>query len=286
MDPAFGEEDGGDPGSGRGSRVIRHVIALVLVLIAVGGLSYGAWYGFQSWQTRGGEGLAPMIRADAGPTRVRPEQPGGIVIPHQNREILNDLGGDGAPATAERLLPPPEQPVARPVPTQAAALAPAPVPAATTVAATRPAAPAPQPVAVERNADEKQATAAIVPPVPAPRPQLAQAPAESAPQLNTAPAAQAAPSRPAEFTSVGALMAAHRVQLAAVDSEEAARRAWLRYQGLYPEALADLSLLVQRVVVNNRTYFRVQGGPLNAAGARRTCEKVKARGADCLVVRP
>ena len=124
----------------------------------------------------------------------------------------------------------------------------------------------------------KQPSAA---PVPPPRPQLAQAP-----ELNTTPAAQAAPGRPAEFTAPGALLSSHRVQLAAVDSEEAARRAWLRYQGLYPEQLSDLSLLVQRVIVNSRTYFRVQGGPLDAAAARRTCEQVKARGADCLVVRP
>jgi len=293
MDPPYAEDDGASKRGG-GSRLIRHMIALVLVLIAIGGLAYAAWFGYKTWRAQGSEGLAPVIQADAGPTRVRPDQPGGIVIPHQERLVLHDLGGGGASVSAESLLPPPEEPLPRPqatpayaaaaAPIQTAAVAvtppqPAPAPAQSAVAIATPPVPQPSPVAA-RDAGDKQPTIAT----PATG-QVAQG-NEPPPQLITRPAAEAAPAQGAEFVSVGNLMRYHRVQLAAVDSEESARRAWLRYQGLYQDVLGELRLVVQQVEVNNRTYFRVQGGPLEADSAGRACQVIKSRGADCLVVRP
>ncbi len=307
MDPPYAEDEGGVKKSGS-SRLIRHAIALFLVLVAVAGLGYAAWFGYKTWRAQGSEGLAPVIEADAGPTRVRPEQPGGIVIPHQDRLVLNDLNGGGASVTAESLLPPPEEPLPRPTPAVAStqpAPAPAPQPAPAYAAAESGAAPV-QTAAVAAPAPAQPAQTvgqvAVTPPIPQPSPvaernaeektpavaapaanQVAQS-AEPAPQLNTGPATEAAPAP--EFVSVNSLMRAHRVQLAAVDSEESARRAWLRYQGLYQDLLGELSLLVQQVEVNNRTFFRVQGGPLQADSAGRICQAIKSRGADCLVVRP
>ena len=285
MDPPYADEERASKRSG-GARVIRHVVALGLVVVAIGGLAYAGWFGYNSWRARGSEGLAPIIQADAGPTRVRPEQPGGLVIPHQDRLVLHDLNGGGASVSAETLLPPPEEPMPRPVavaapaPAYAAAEAPPPAapiaPAPTAAVQTAAVAPAPaQPSPVARDAEVKVPTVAA--------PEIAQA-AEPPPELITRPAAEAAPAP--ELVPVGNLMRSHRVQLAAVDSEESARRAWLRYQGLYQDLLGDLSLLVQQVEVNNRTYFRVQGGPLNGDSAGRICQSIKSRGADCLVVRP
>ncbi len=299
MDPPYADEGSGGR-KGGGSRLIRHVIALALVIVAIAGLGYAAWFGYKTWRAQGSEGLAPVIQADTSPTRVRPEQPGGIVIPHQERLVLHDLAGGGAGVSAETLLPPPEEPLPRPTP--AVATTPAAVPPAAYEAAEAPAAPVqavaaptPQPArtvepvaatppvpqsspVAERNIGEKQPTIAAAA-------QVAQS-SEPAPELITRPAAEAAPAQAPEFVSVNSLLRAHRVQLAAVDSEESARRAWLRYQGLYQDLLGDLSLLVQQVEVNNRTYFRVQGGPLQADSAGRICQAIKSRGADCLVVRP
>jgi hypothetical protein len=291
MDPPYPEDD--KPSRKGGVRVIRHVIALSLVLVTIGGLATAGWFGFKTWRARGSEGLAPVIQAEAGPTRVRPEQPGGLVIPHQDRLVLHDLNGGGASISAESLLPPPEEPLPRPqvalavaeVATPAyapAAGAPAdePVTAAPAqVAAVIAAPPVPEPSTVAEIEPEVEVPAAAVPVVE----QVAQA-NEPPPELVTRPAAEATPTP--EFVSVASLMRAHRIQLAAVDSEESARRAWLRYQGLYQDVLGDLSLLVQQVEVNNRTYFRVQGGPLEAGNAGQICQAIKSRGADCLVVRP
>jgi hypothetical protein len=60
----------------------------------------------------------PLIKADPNPIKVKPEQPGGLVVPDRNVMIYNERPG-GPPV--EKLLPPPEQPAARPVTPPAAA---------------------------------------------------------------------------------------------------------------------------------------------------------------------
>jgi hypothetical protein len=54
----------------------------------------------------------PLIKADPNPIKVKPEQPGGLVVPDRNMMIFNERPG-GPPV--EKLLPPPEQPAARSV---------------------------------------------------------------------------------------------------------------------------------------------------------------------------
>ena len=66
----------------------------------------------------GGAGDIPLIRADTRPMRVKPENPGGMQIP--DRDML--IYGQQRPQV-EHLLPPPEQPMARPSPASAASAA-------------------------------------------------------------------------------------------------------------------------------------------------------------------
>jgi hypothetical protein len=60
---------------------------------------------------------APLIRADPNPIKVKPDQPGGLVVPDRNMMIYNERPG-GPPV--ENLLPPPETPAVRPVAPQSA----------------------------------------------------------------------------------------------------------------------------------------------------------------------
>ncbi len=55
----------------------------------------------------------PLIRADAQPSKVRPDRPGGMEVPDRDKLIYSERSG-GPPV--ERLLPPPEQPGPRPPP--------------------------------------------------------------------------------------------------------------------------------------------------------------------------
>jgi hypothetical protein len=75
----------------------------------------------------------PLIKADPQPIKVKPDQPGGLVVPDRNMLIYSERAG-GPPV--EKLLPPPEQPAARAVTPPPAA------PPQPQVAAAPPAAPA------------------------------------------------------------------------------------------------------------------------------------------------
>src|SRR5690606_36884550 len=67
------------------------------------------WYTY-SWGT--GQVTSdefPVVRAEPMPEKVRPEQPGGLDVPHQGIAVLNN-DGDQTPQVGERLLPRPEIP--------------------------------------------------------------------------------------------------------------------------------------------------------------------------------
>ena len=95
----------------------------------------------------------PLITASAEPWKVRPDDPGGLKIPNQGTLIYETLSTAEPEEAPERVLPPPEEPLAppKPEPDSAEALAVAGSGADTAVAALEPDAggveePAPVPV--------------------------------------------------------------------------------------------------------------------------------------------
>ncbi|MGF6231902.1 hypothetical protein QFZ27_005857 [Inquilinus ginsengisoli] len=149
------------------------------------------------------EGGVPIIRADRTEFRTRPEQPGGIDIPNQDRLVLQDLGRRQAPVNVATVLPPPEQPMPRPV--QAGTDQRGwrlPLPAAASGAGVveillaRPAEAAPPPEPVAQPAPEPVAAApagADPAPIADPAPVQTAALAPAAPVEPITPAPQAAP---------------------------------------------------------------------------------------------
>jgi hypothetical protein len=83
---------------------------LLLVAVMLGGAGgFGIWFAF----------LAPtpvptvepvLINADRSPTRIAPEDPGGMEVPHQERMVLEDFEDRGPPVEAS-VRPQPERPV-------------------------------------------------------------------------------------------------------------------------------------------------------------------------------
>ena len=86
---------------------LRFVFAVgILILFAT-----VSWLLFR-WSTQSVTSTVPHIQADPNPFKVRPDNPGGLVIPHQDKLVYGRLGHDahqGAPV--EHVLPPPEQPI-------------------------------------------------------------------------------------------------------------------------------------------------------------------------------
>lgn len=168
----------------------RGLFSLLIVIAAVGAFCLLIWFVYTQGRRAGTEVVAPVIHADAGPTKVKPESPGGMDVPNQDRLIYERLrndkdGGDGV----EHLLPPPETPMDRPQ-------APPPAPAQTARADDEEAPPAPAVGAPATGAPAAPSSAA---PVTA-RPDAAPAQAVPAPAPAPAPAPTPAPA-PARVAS-------------------------------------------------------------------------------------
>jgi hypothetical protein len=273
------------------------------ILAVVGLMAFFAivWFAWSSSQTTTGEGGMPLIKADNAPVKMRPEQPGGMAVPHQDKLIYDRLKADTGnteTAAVERLLPPPENPLPRPEAPpppeaieepSAADMPPAAAGAQVPLIHSMPNSeqpglsetPAPPPVA---------ATPAPPPPVvaarPAPPPPQAVAPPRAVSPPPPAPAQTAAlppPSAPPAASSGGG---SFRLQIASVKSEDAARAEFQRLQKRYPDALGGLGVAYVRVDLGDKgIYYRVQAGPVDEARATSICSSLKSQSVGCILVR-
>ena len=63
----------------------RRSLAAVLLALAVMGLfAGGLWVAYKIGTRHHGDGMVPLLRAAPGPTRIKPENPGGMPVPDQN----------------------------------------------------------------------------------------------------------------------------------------------------------------------------------------------------------
>lgn len=302
-EPAFDEMTEDTPDGGDETRSRGRFWPAIGVLFALGAFGGVVWYAY-TWDEGAVEvAELPVVRAEPGPIKSRPEDPGGLEVPYQDQLVLNEPTPDPDRPQVERLLPPPETPLP-----PAALTAPPPPPAESAAepeAVTTEAGPAAGPAADDTDAapaepealpaapaDESIAEAEPVPAAPAPLPEPA--PAAEAP---AAPAA-AAPSPPTESQtaartpesapSASAPAAGDFVvQLASLKQRAGVEVEWTRLQKAYPDLLGTKRLRVEQVDLGTRgTFYRVQAGFFaERAGAEALCAQLKARQQDCLVSR-
>ena len=260
----------------------------------------------------------PVIHAEEKPFKVRPENPGGMDIPHQDKLIYQRLRGEERPIKVERLLSEPEKPLPPPEP---APLPTEPNPGTTPVAGgdTDPAAAdAIERSIVERgliqppgaDATEPGAEEGMLPedaadgetadgeaagsksatgiPVPQPRPSTRSGQtAALAPPPAPATAAATAPASPTPPPAAAA-SGSFRIQLGAFASPDKVDAEWRRLQAQHPGLLGALKPESSRVEVPDRgTLYRLRAGPIEGEDrARALCQDLVRRGAGCLVVQP
>ncbi len=213
--------------------------------------------------TSGSPEAVPLIRADNSPTKVKPDQPGGMTVPDQNVSLYNEKPG-GPPV--EKLLPGPEQPMPRPT-------SPPKETATPSSPATAPAAPAPD--STTTSAPATTSAKPVAPSKPAPAAKESSAVKEAAAILGAAPSATPKPGGPV------------RVQLGSLRSADAAREEWARLKREQPELLGKLSAIAVRADLGDKgIYYRVQAGPLSdGAAAERLCGELRQHKIGCTLAR-
>jgi len=279
------------------------------------------WYAYDQGLQRGTESSAPLIRADPNPIKVRPEQPGGLEVPNQDKLVYEAMRPGSADANrVERLLPPPERPVDPPAPpmlapsllppapplpvtqptgeatvpieeSQPTAIPPArivtPAPAPSIPRPEEPPAPPPAPPMTLPSTAAEPSPAPVPAPAPPPPPApVAQAPAPAAAPPPSAPPPSAPP--PASPAPSAPAAGNFRIQLGALREEAAAETEWARLKRRYPEELGALDRRIQRVDLGAErgVFYRIQSSGVSEAAADRICAGLKAKGQACLVVRP
>ena len=90
---------------------VRLIFGLVAVLIVIGGLWLASSF---IWPEDNGH--IEILKADNTPFKTRPDDKGGMQIPHQDKLIFNTVTAEGKPVTVERIMPGPEQPLNAPAP--------------------------------------------------------------------------------------------------------------------------------------------------------------------------
>ena len=252
VDPDQRAELFGDARDDKPPRRPRRVLATVLALIIMGLFSGGLWFAYVQGKRHAGSDAAngdvPLIRADERPTKVKPEQPGGMEIPDQDKLIYNPTR-----KVVEHLLAPAEKPMPRPAPssspTDAARSSTGAMPAASSTPENRP--------AVTQTAQPQQ--------------QAATSPSKAA-------QAPSSPSKPAAGT---------RLQLGSLRSEDAARQEWERIKRKNSDLLGNLSATPVRAELGDKgVYYRIQAGPIaDLAAAERICGELKQRNIGCILAR-
>jgi hypothetical protein len=292
--------------------IVRRFITIFVIFTLIGGGAY--WKFSQSTPTVPGE--IPTIKAE-GSYKQRPEQPGGIDIPHQDVQVYQELDNKGPPpAQVEHLLPPPETPQSATVaPPAVAPSAPppetlTPPPEKVITTATQPTtvaptpAPTPAPVATTATQpDVSPSPAVAVPPTPTPQPVIkkkASAPTPTKPpqptldqvikdvtaQANASPPAgttsDVAPA-PAATPSTGGDTA---IQLASIPDQASAQAAMQKLQTQYASILGSTQLrLVKADLGDKGIYYRIQSQPVSETQAKNLCTALKAKNAGCILVR-
>lgn len=263
----------------------------------------------------------PIIRAMEGPSRVEPEDPGGIRAAHQGLELNGVLAGrpaqvdaaasrvaaPAAPLAAEDsaqgelVLATPEAMVERVVADSGELHAPAnealddPLAEAETLGGASAGLPGLNEDVAAEEAVEPEAPA-VAGPRPMNRPAnlvVARAkPAAAKPAPAAAPTPEAAVARVAASTpapvakeAAGLQRGTRLVQLGAFDSEAITRKAWEQLVARNPDLLASKSLYIERTTANARVFYRLRvAGFQNTDQTREMCESLRARGVDCIPV--
>ncbi len=266
------------------------------------------WFAYADVIGLGGGEPPPLVRAEAGPFKRPPDDPGGMPVAEASpvERIIQD---QVEPFRRERLLPAqdppiselPEEPLDEPQLVTEVERAPAtgavgdigraliaPEPTGTTMLATAPASAPPAPLAAREPEAAPLPTAPpaggeVTVPAPVPRVERSAPPRAVEPAQPTAPRAAAVePVRSAP--SAGATF---RVQLGAFRTEAAAGQAWSDLQRRNRSALGHLRPSISPAQTSSGTFFRLQAGSLGSRDAAvQTCAQLKAAGNDCFVVGP
>lgn len=282
---------------------------LTVVTVCVLGFSGVVSYAYnQGTKANLKETAAPLVQADASSFKMKPLDEGGMEIPFQDSLVYEQLDSNSAGEGAESLLPPPEQPMERPVAVQDSAtqavenLTTETAEQIKTAQAELEKKKAAASIATEQAAEDVKVTigsgfATETPATPkAPASKLVEATKKTVEAAKTetkellsvstakdlsdiAPSAKT-PTAPTSYTS-----GTYHVQLGSFRDQAAAESAWKKFKKDFAPALDGVTSNIERADLGDKgIYYRVQGTNLSKTSATSVCSSINAaKSGACLV---
>lgn len=249
----------------------------------------------------------PIVRADAGDYKVRPDNPGGMEIPYRDSTVFSS-GDQAAPGTENILADDSaEEPVSRDAAfaglntnaDQPGGAPVAEVPPRGELSRVEPILPpsneelvqqaigTDQPSAAQAGSGTETAAALPMPEptTPAPVEEGAPAPVAKAETPAAEPKDEAPAVEPAAGTTAAKVTpGGSYVQLASVKDPSGAAREYKKMQAKY-SALSGVDYRTQAADLGAKgTFHRIQAGPMSKESAGKVCAAIKSAGGSCLVV--
>jgi cell division septation protein DedD len=243
----------------------RPLVIALLVVIVFAAFGAALWYAYTEGVRRGSEGVAPLIAADQTPLKVRPDSPGGMDVPYQDRLVYGKISPSPAPKEEVRLQPGPEQPIIMRQPKPSPGTGPI-------ISGTLPGEVSSGEES-QRSSSSPESDATTIAPMAKLPPTAEPEPKSPTPAPTTAQEAPAGP--------------IYRLQLASMRSSESANGAWDALVSKQYDVLGSLKPVIERVDLGEERgiYYRVQAGPIESkVEAERLCATLNQRDIACIVV--
>jgi cell division protein FtsN len=256
------------------SRLLKIIIGAGVVIL----VSIIAWVVWPSADNPQADNV-PIVRADTEPYKVEPEDRGGMPIPNRDSSIFETIEKT-EPRKIENLLEDTEEPMKKDEVFAADEGQSDPVPSEPT-----------PPVASSAQTVAESKVEATKPPVPKPEAEPAKVIEDKKTDVIATLKQEAGTTEAVKKVETAKEKLAPKssgttyIQLAAVKSDDDAKKKWSQLQGKY-SSLKSLSLRVKKADLGSKgVFYRVQAGPMSADMAATTCSKIKSAGGDCLVVK-
>ncbi|MDG4721631.1 MULTISPECIES: SPOR domain-containing protein [Thalassospira] len=256
--------------------------------VVAGGLGGAGYWFYHQGQPIQDDGKLPILLPDPSPIKLRPEDPGGMEVPHRNTTVydqLNDVDPD-ANVVLQELPDMPRAPEVVATPKAPETTASVDSWSEGAVEAT------PDAVNPSASIDATAATssdAVSAPDIAKPEMTDAEKALAAAAERDAETQKATKPVAPASTPQSAAVsLNDFRIQLASVRDESGAAAEWKRLSSKNKDLLASLQMFVQRTDLGGKgVFYRLQAGPLtDASAAEKLCGDLKQRNVGCLIVRP
>lgn len=266
------------------------ILPPLVLICAFGGFVALAIYAYQAGSQSVADGELMVVEADKTPIKEKPEDPGGMQFPNQDKTIFETFAAGQQPAQVERVLPTPEEPIA-PVENGLAPETAAPASGSEQLIGEDDA-PAtvkgPQVVNVQ-EALSKQAPAEEAKPAPVElkkEPLLEVAPIETKTEtvvVKEEPKIEPKVEKPAAPAKVaGSGSGTQLAQLGAYRAEADAKADFARMQKKYPALIGKTPVINRADLGDKGIFYRLR---VSTDNAKALCGALSAAGQACMVVK-